>query len=252
MSCEHTQALLDGYLDAELDAEKSLKIEQHLNTCPACREFHEARQEMRAAIKSQARYFTAPDLIERRLHEKLDRAENAVSRRGLPFRWMGLAATAAFAALLGAGGTLWIGKTSTEDLLAREVVANHSRSLMVAGRITDISSSDQHAVKPWFNGRIDYSPPVVDLTAKGFALVGGRLDYLDNRPVAALVYRHRLHTINLFIWPKAKSPEIAIRAFSRQGYHLMQWSSGGMVYWAVSDLNPVDLKTFGELLAAQG
>ncbi len=252
MSCEHAQKWLDAYLDAELDMEKSLEIEQHLNSCPACRKFHEARREVRAAVQSQARYFTAPDPAVRRIHAQFDRAESGAARRLIPLHWLSLAATAAFAALLGSGATFWIGMTSTEDLLAREVVANHSRSLMVSGRITDISSSDQHAVKPWFNGRIDYSPPVVDLTAKGFALVGGRLDYLDNRPVAALVYRHRQHMINLFIRPHEQSTNTTLRAFSRHGYHVMRWSSAGMRYWAVSDLNPVDLKTFGELLATRG
>ncbi|MBI5612626.1 MAG: anti-sigma factor [Gammaproteobacteria bacterium] len=250
MSCEHTQQLLDAYVDGELDVEKSLAIEQHLSACPACRKRHEARRWVRVAVQSQARYFTVPDPAVRRIQAHLDKAGGG--GRTLPARWLSLAATAAIAALLGSGTTFWIGRTSSEDLLTQEAVANHSRSLMVAGRITDISSSDQHTVKPWFNGRVDFSPLVVDLTAQGFALVGGRLDYLDNHPVAALVYRHRQHLINLFVWPDDKSAAAPMRAFARHGYHVLHWSGGGMRYWAVSDLNPADLKAFGELLATQG
>lgn len=253
MSCEHTQKLLDAYLDGELDVEKSLAIEQHLSACPACRKLHEARGWVRVAVQSQARYFTAPDLTVRRIRAHVGRADGGGAlRRILPARWQSLAATAAIAALLGSGVTFWIGQASSEDVLTQEAVANHSRSLMVAGRITDISSSDQHTVKPWFNGRVDFSPPAVDLTAQGFALVGGRLDYLDNHPVAALVYRHRQHLINLFVWPDDKSGSAPMRALARHGYHVLHWSGGGMRYWAVSDLNPVDLRAFGELLATQG
>ncbi len=253
MSCEHTQKFLDAYLDGELDVAQSLGIEQHLNACPACRKLYTARRGVRVAVQSQARYFTAPDPVARRLRAHFGRADgDGAPRRVIPARWLSLAATAAIAALLGSGATFWLGLAAGEDSLAREAVANHSRSLMVAGRITDISSSDQHAVKPWFNGRVDFSPPVVDLTAQGFALVGGRLDYLDNQPVAALVYRHRQHLINLFIWPDEKSTTAPMRALARHGYHVLHWSGGGMRYWAVSDLNPVDLKAFGELLATQG
>jgi anti-sigma factor RsiW len=250
VSCEHTRKWLDAYVDGELDVEKSLAIEQHLGACPACRKLHEARRGVRIAVQSQARYFTVPDPTARRIQAQLDRAGGG--DRSLPARGWSLAATAAIAALLGSGVTFWIGQASGEDALAREAVANHSRSLMVAGRITDISSSDQHTVKPWFNGRVDFSPPVADLTAQGFALVGGRLDYLDNRPVAALVYRHRQHLINLFVWPDDKSAVAPMRALARHGYHVLHWSGGGMRYWAVSDLNPADLTAFGELLAAQG
>lgn len=247
MSCEHTRKLLDPYLDDELDLEKNLEIERHLAACPACRDFHAARRSVRTAVKTQTTYFTLPDSAAHRMRAQF--GQRAAPGPALSPRWLNLAATAALAALLGAGVTWWIGTPSSEDRLAREAVANHSRSLMVAGRITDISSSDQHAVKPWFNGRIDYSPPVVDLTGKGFALVGGRLDYLDSRPVAALVYRHRQHVINLFVLPEEVSANTAIQASSRQGYHVLRWSREGMHYWAVSDLNLADLMRFGALLA---
>lgn len=245
MSCEHTREFLDAYLDGELDAQKSLEIERHLNGCPACQTLHEQRRRVRTVVQSRAQYFAAPELSARRIRASLDRTEG---RRLFPTRWRSLAATAAIAAVLGSGVTFWFGPTPGDDALAQAVVAGHTRSLMVAGRITDISSSDQHAVKPWFNGRVDYSPPVVDFTAKGFSLVGGRLDYLDHRPVAALVYRHRQHLINLFVWPDEKSADAPVRALARHGYHVLHWSAGGMRYWAISDLNPADLKVFCDLI----
>lgn len=248
MSCEHTRDFLDAYLDGELDAQKSLEIERHLGGCAACQTLHAQRRRVCAVVQSRAQYFSAPELSARRLRVSLDRA---AGRRPFPARWASLAATAVIAAVLGSGVTFWFGPAPGDDALVQAVVAGHARSLMVAGRITDISSSDQHAVKPWFNGRVDYSPPVVDLTAKGFALVGGRLDYLDRRPVVALVYRHRQHLINLFIWPDEKSTAAPPRALARHGYHVLHWSAGGMRYWAISDLNPTDLKVFGDLLKLQ-
>ncbi|MBO0727073.1 MAG: anti-sigma factor, partial [Blastocatellia bacterium] len=136
------------------------------------------------------------------------------------------------------------------DLLTQEVVSSHVRSLM-ASHLTDVSSSDQHTVKPWFNGKLDFSPPVKDLTDRGFPLVGGRLDYLNNQPVAALVYRRQLHFINLFIWPSTSAGDVEERPEARQGYHLIHWTMAGMTYWAVSDLNAGELQEFVRILQNQ-
>jgi anti-sigma factor RsiW len=122
---------------------------------------------------------------------------------------------------------------------------------MVAGRLTDVSSSDSHTVKPWFNGKLDFAPPVLDLTTQGFPLVGGRLDYLANRSVAALVYRHRQHLIHLFVWPAVDRPDTAQHALTRQGYHVIYWSDAAMHYWAISDLNADALKSFSSLIQKQ-
>ena len=159
--------------------------------------------------------------------------------------WAGVAAALAMAALV-----VWrldpgVSRRSQNELLAQEVLSSHVRSLM-ANHLTDVPSSDQHTVKPWFNGKLDFSPPVKDLGAEGFPLVGGRLDYLDDRPVAALVYQRRKHFINLFIWPSDSGS--GQKTVMRQGYNLFQWTQSGMSYWAVSDLNSTELQDFVHLV----
>ena len=251
MSCERTQSLMDGYLDGELDLMSHLDIERHLKNCPVCQGIHENRRAMSAAIRSHATYFAASAMTKDRFRTALNQMEGSSEpARRLPRHWLNLAASVAFAAVIGAGVTYWLARPAAENMLAQEIVSSHVRSLMVASRATDVSSSDQHTVKPWFNGKLDFSPPVLDLTSQGFTLVGGRLDYLANRPVAALVYRHRQHVINLFVWPARQADGIP-RHLVQQGYQVFHWSDAAMNYWAVSDLNPDDLKTFGGLVQAQ-
>jgi anti-sigma factor RsiW len=131
------------------------------------------------------------------------------------------------------------------DSLAQEVVASHIRSLMV-DHLSDVVSTDQHTVKPWFDGKLDFAPVVVNLADQGFPLIGGRIDYLDNRPVTALVYQRNKHIINLFIWPSTDAPETTPTTI--QGYHLINWTAGNTTYWAVSDVELSELQTFAQLI----
>jgi anti-sigma factor RsiW len=158
---------------------------------------------------------------------------------------MGIAASMALLAVIIVRLGPWPFKHSQEDLLAQEVLSSHVRSLM-ASHLTDVPSTDQHTVKPWFDGKLDFAPPVQDLSGQGFPLVGGRLDYLEDRPVAALVYQRRKHFINLFIWPAAQDSEQ--RTIVRQGYNILHWTRGGMTYWAVSDVNASELNEFAQIL----
>ena len=135
----------------------------------------------------------------------------------------------------------------SNDRVAEEIVSGHVRALM-ANHLTDVASSDRHTVKPWFNSKIDFSPRVIDLAAQGFPLIGGRLDYVANRAAAALVYRHDRHVINLFIWPAPADQSSDAKALERNGYNIVHWATAGMEYWAVSDLNSMDLKKFSAMV----
>ncbi|HTE91157.1 MAG TPA: anti-sigma factor, partial [Terriglobales bacterium] len=207
-----------------------------------------------SALKSSDLYFKAPALLKRRIRESLG-AENkdapTLQRSNAPtlfwWQWLKWGIPIAGTALIAFALTTSFIRASTDERLAQEVTANHVRSLM-ATHLTDVTSSDQHTVKPWFDGKIDFAPPVKDLAAQGFPLIGGRLDYLQNRPVAALVYQRHKHFVNLFIWPATRSSSTTKKAAVRQGYNLVHWNDSGMTFWAVSDLNPVELREFAELI----
>jgi len=272
MNCRETQELKHAYADGELDLLRSVEIEQHLNGCGACSHAYQNVSELSGALKTAGLYFTAPADLKERVRASL-RAQTPVAANGqMPSSsppsarrrfaeptgdrpwysrpWLNLgipAAAIAIVALLLVPALTW---TSAENRLAMEVTSSHVRSLM-ANHLTDVASSDQHTVKPWFDGKVDFAPAVIDLAKRGFPLVGGRLDYLENRSVAALVYQRNKHFINLFIWPAVNEKAVPEKIMARQGYNLIRWNESGMAYWAVSDLNRGELRDFAELIKAQ-
>ena len=253
MECSNAQSLIDGYLDHELDPARSLEVEAHLRVCSVCTRSYQDRQALRDALKVDALYCNAPAGLENRVQRALRQAakgEVAPGRRA--WSWMKVAAPLAAAALVVLTLLPFFGGRSGrsgDELLTEEVVASHIRSLQ-ADHLADVASSDRHTVKPWFTGKLDFSPPVEDLAAAGFPLLGGRLDYLNNRAVAALVYRRDKHLINVFVWPSSESGNTPMVAALRHGYNLLHWTDSGLSFWVVSDLERDQLEKLVEFLKA--
>ena len=267
MNCEEATKLMDGYLDGELDPITSQTIEQHLRECPKCDQAYKTHGSLIRAIGNATPYYKAPAELRERIQSSLRDevgeaahakcctrysaavAKNAARPRAILFgtswNWLALAAAIIFAAIIALQS--WCLRLQhpapAEQFLATQLIASHVRSLM-ADHLTDVASSDQHTVKPWLDTKLDFAPPVVDLSSEGFPLIGGRLDYLDNRPVAALVYGRRKHFINLFVWPAASDEAKAPKTITREGYQLLHWADPDFNYWAVSDVNVNDLQTF--------
>jgi anti-sigma factor RsiW len=249
LNCRETQTLIHGYVDGELDLMKNLEIEQHLQECPACAQAHTSLRAVLAAIKNSSLYFQTPPGLAKRVQSSVRRASRADrTPRVRPRRLFAVAASLALIIAAGWGLVRVLTAHSDDVFLTQELVANHVRSHMLPSHLFDVASTDPHTVKPWFEGKLDFSPPVKDLAGQGFPLVGGRLDYLHNRPVAALVYQRRKHSINLFIWPSSTGSETATLRVTRQGYHMFQWTHSGMTFWAVSDLNERELQEFVRLI----
>ena len=249
MNCRDAQELIHGFVDSELDLVRNLQMERHIHECPSCSATHERLRAMHTVVSDNSLYFQPPAGFEHRLRARLRKVSSVEDRVWtISPSWRGIGIAAAL--LLCIAGTWQFAmlrqRSSTAETIGREVVASHVRSLM-ATHLTDVPSSDRHTVKPWFNGKLDFSPVVGDFTDRGFALNGGRLDYLDNRAVAALVYRRRQHVINLFTWP-ASQPDWDIRAFDRHGYNVINWTKHHVTYWVVSDLNPEELRQFADML----
>jgi anti-sigma factor RsiW len=198
---------------------------------------------MKPDIARDATYHRAPERLRERVAASLRRQESPRYRNGLML-------TAAFATVaLVSWNLALLSVLPPRGDVTQEVVAAHVRSLMSPARLNDVASSDQHTVKPWFSGKLDYAPPVQDLAANGFPLTGGRLDYLEGRPVAALTYRRRLHTVNLFVWPAPGAPDAAAVATTVKGFNVVHWTRGSMQHWAVSDSSTEELMTFAEALS---
>ena len=244
MSCQEMAGLIHGYLDGELDLVRNLEIEGHLRDCIGCARRYENLRTVQAAMRDSSFRFAPPAEFENRVRAALGR-EARIESKPLAWsrRWLIASIAAVLLVVIVFGLVMLRRAPSTDDLVAQEIVSGHVRSLM-ANHLTDVATSDQHTVKPWFDGRLDFSPPVTDLGAQGFVFTGGRLDYIGNRPVAALVYQRRQHAINLFVWPADGQSDTPGRASIRNGYNLIHWTSAGMTFWAVSDLNLAELQEF--------
>jgi anti-sigma factor RsiW len=245
MSCKDIQILIHGYLDGELDLVKSLEVEQHMKDCPTCTQTYSNFKTLRSAIAGATLHYDAPAALRTRVRSLVRQASRQKARMSVfPWRWLAIGAPlAGVAAVLALSLVYVFPRRSAEALMTQEVISSHVRSLM-ANHLTDVASTDQHTVKPWFNGKLDFSPQVKDLSDHGFPLIGGRLDYLGDRSVAALVYQRGKHVINLFVWPAPSTGNAPETATTQQGYNVIHWSGSGMTYWAISDLNDRELRVF--------
>ena len=272
MNCEQAIKLIDGYLDGELDPIASQAIEQHLRECHNCDQAYKTHGSLIRAIGNAAPYFKASAELRERIQSSLrkettgDPVRNGVRGAQVlfhkrereprsilsetPWNWLGLAAALIFAAIIIFNVVPRLQRPGADQFLATQLIASHVRSLM-ANHLTDVASSDQHTVKPWLDAKLDFAPPVIDLSSEGFPLVGGRLDYLDNRPVAALIYQRRKHFINLFVWPTGADTARSTKAMTREGYQLLHWKDSDFNYWAVSDVNEKELQEFKQLFEQQ-
>lgn len=254
--CPEWELMLHGFIDGELDAAHSLLFEEHLASCSHCSNRVEGFQTLKKTVAQTGVRWRAPEHVRAQVlaaiaREAATQAPSPVAvTRGQMFKvlelvkqWLFVPSLAALAASL----FLVMSVPQDRSSIQEEVVASHVRSLLV-NHLTDVATSDQHTVKPWFNGKIDFSPPVVDLAPQGFPLVGGRVDYIGGRVVAALVYRRQGHFINLFVWPA--TPAAAATA-TRDGYNMANWTKDGLNFWAVSDVNSDDINKFREAFINQ-
>src|SRR6184192_3702992 len=268
MNCEEAIKLMDGYLDGELDPITSQAIEQHLRICRKCDQAYKAHGSLIRAMGNATPYYNAPAELRQRIQSSLreeiaerptrnvvrdvrqvfrrNQPELRTSLWGTPWNWLGLAglgvaAAIIFAAIITLNLVPRLQRPGADQFLATQLIASHVRSLM-ANHLTDVASSDQHTVKPWLDAKLDFAPAVVDLSPKGFPLIGGRLDYLDNRSVAALIYQRRKHFINFFVWPAGADAARSTKAMTREGYQLLHWKDSDFNYWAVPDVNSINLK----------
>jgi anti-sigma factor RsiW len=252
MNCQHVQKLLHAYHDGELDIAGAVQVDEHLGDCPACAGLMRNLSNLSTVLRNDALRFQAPPALRQRMRVATEQAaevESDVGSRRPWFRHSGWAAAAAIA-LVALVFAFQIPRHGDGDRMIAEITSSHVRSLM-ANHLMDVASTDQHTVKPWFVGKLDFAPPVKDLRSEGFPLIGGRLDFVDAHPAAALVYGRQKHVINLFIWPERSSLGAAPRAAeSSAGYHLVRWSNSEMSFWAVSDLNEKELMEFVKLWAA--
>jgi anti-sigma factor RsiW len=252
VSCELSKAVLHGYLDNELDAARALDFERHLESCRECANVLGSSEALRVSFQGAGLYERASSSLRDRVRTGLKAAtKNGAAKQAAAqpaWRWLAVAAS-----ILIVGTMFWfslpslVKPTPTTNLTAVEMINAHVRSLQ-AGHLTDVTSTDQHTVKPWFDGKLDFIPPVKDYSDEGFNLIGGRLDALTGRSVAALVYTRRKHYINVFVWPTQEADTPIHPPSSRQGFNWVHWRHKGMEFCAVSDTSPAELHELAQLI----
>jgi anti-sigma factor RsiW len=245
MNCDEAEILLHALIDGELDASHAREVEAHIATCPKCAALLKDYRQMSKTVADAGMRYTAPPELRRRIEAALPQAREPSRRSVLK----GFAMGSAVSAIAASGLVAIVLRNDDEARIQSEIVSAHLRSLQ-AGHLTDVVSTDQHTIKPWFNGKLDIAPPVIDLTAQGFTLIGGRLDYIDARSVGAVVYRRRQHIINLFVAQTASTERRTARITALQGFNCRRWSDRGVNYWAISDLSADELADFGEKFEA--
>jgi len=253
--CPETRDRLPAYLDDELDAARRAAFEEHLHGCSECGRELASLRALRGGLRDDSFRYTAPAGLKERIRSGLRPAVVRTPRSPIPF-WLTTAAALLVGVALGASGMyLAADKSAGPDAdLPRELTAAHVRSLLpedLPEHLYDVKSTDRHTVKPWFQGRVDFTPPVKDFKDQGYPLEGGRLDYPPDRAVAALVYTRNKHIINLFIWPAAGADN-GVQATTRRGFNLLHWTQDGLNFWAVSDLNAEELAEFARLQRESG
>jgi anti-sigma factor RsiW len=248
MQCREAHEALNASLDGENSAEQQAAA-AHLAACPLCTERANEYRRIGERLRAVGRVATPPGLTDKIRSQLAE--ERRASNDNTRFEWRQVARQAAVltivAGLSGLVGWQLSDTAAHKRSMARDIVAAHARSLLQDSTV-QIASSESHSVKPWYNGRIEFAPTVKDLTAEGFPLVGGRLDLIDGRRTAVLVYKRRSHIINVFMWPAASNEVPPTSSVSLQGYNVISWTAGGLSYWAVSDLNAKELGQLQALL----
>lgn len=241
MTCDEAKILLHALLDNELDAGHAREVEAHIAGCPVCAAEFAAQREMQRMLAGTDLRYTAPPGLRSRIEASLPQPQGQQPTRRAVLR--GFAMGSAVSALAASGVVALVLRQDDQQRILSEVVSAHLRSLQ-AGHLIDVVSTDQHTVKPWFNGKLDVAPPVIDLTAQGFTLVGGRLDYIDARAIGAVVYKRRQHVINLFVSQTASTEHRPPKTQTMQGFNCRRWGNRGLNFWAVSDIGNDELTEF--------
>jgi anti-sigma factor RsiW len=249
MNCDEVRHLLDAYVDGELDLIRQGNVETHLRGCVNCKDAAEDKTQFCSLVRMNAPVYKGPPELKAKIRAALREESRPrsgwLSQFSLPLAY----AAAVLVLSFGLTFTWWTFSPAKDQALVLQAISNHVRSL-IATHLIDVNSSDEYTLKAWFTGKLDYSLPIVDLAKAGFPLIGGRIDMLDQRPVAAIVYRHNNNSIDLFVWP-ASSRTIELNVRSDRGYHFCGWNKAGLNYFCISEISSIALETFEDQVREQ-